>query len=139
MRLFKSKCEHCEGKTKTETRQGIVACVTCGAEDPYHVPFYEEVPQDKNPKTKLETTEESDSSETLDNFQTFWFEIFFKVCSYNSRKHKPVCATADIVPVLDIKDLFYDPLSALFTKFEFSNSLFFIVFYFEFGRPLEKK
>ena len=63
MRLFKSTCEHCEGKTKTETRQGIVACVTCGAEDPYHVPFYEEVPQDKNPKTKLETTEESDSSE----------------------------------------------------------------------------
>ena len=51
----------------------------------------------------------------------------------NSRKHKPVCATADIVPVLDVKDLFYDPLFTPFTKFDFS-----VIWHVEFGRPLEK-
>ena len=34
-KIHNSVCEHCgEGKTKAETTQGIVACTTCGAEDP---------------------------------------------------------------------------------------------------------
>ena len=63
MRMFESKCKHCDGKAKVETRQGIVACTTCGAEDPDHVPFYEEYRNVKVRKTKLETIDESDSSE----------------------------------------------------------------------------
>ena len=62
MRMFESVCQHCGGKTKVETRQGIVACATCGAEDSDHVPFYEEG-FEKYRKTKLETTDESDCSE----------------------------------------------------------------------------
>ena len=67
--MFESKCDHCDGKTKVETRKGIVACITCGAEDLYHVPFYEEgFEKAKNRKaeirrTKLETTDNSEDNE----------------------------------------------------------------------------
>ena len=65
--MFESVCQHCGGKTKVKTRQGIVACATCGAEDPDHVPFYEEgfekYRKVKVRKAKLETINESDSSE----------------------------------------------------------------------------
>ena len=41
--IHNSVCEHCdEGKTKAETVQGIVACTTCGAEDPNFVPLISE-------------------------------------------------------------------------------------------------
>ena len=33
------KCKHCGGKQKVETKNAIVACATCGAEDPDHIPF----------------------------------------------------------------------------------------------------
>ena len=36
---FRSICEHCDGGTKVETITGIVACETCGTEDPDFVPF----------------------------------------------------------------------------------------------------
>ena len=43
VRIHNSVCEHCdEGKTKAETIQGIVACTTCGAEDPNFVPLISE-------------------------------------------------------------------------------------------------
>ena len=41
--IHNSVCEHCdEGKTKAETTQGIIACTTCGAEDPNFVPLISE-------------------------------------------------------------------------------------------------
>ena len=43
VRIHNSVCEHCDkGKTKVETIQGIVACTTCGAEDPNFVPLISE-------------------------------------------------------------------------------------------------
>ena len=43
VRIHNSVCEHCdEGKNKAETTQGIVACTTCGAEDPNFVPLISE-------------------------------------------------------------------------------------------------
>ena len=39
---FESTCVFCGEKSKTETVQGVVACTTCGAEDPDNVPFYAE-------------------------------------------------------------------------------------------------
>ena len=42
IRKFESSCDFCDGKTKMETDQGIVACTTCGAEDPDPVPFFAE-------------------------------------------------------------------------------------------------
>ena len=43
IKIHNSVCEHCdEGKTKAETTQGVVACTTCGAEDPNFVPFISE-------------------------------------------------------------------------------------------------
>ena len=42
-KIHNSVCEHCdEGKTKAETTQGIVACTTCGAEDPNFLPLISE-------------------------------------------------------------------------------------------------
>ena len=38
-KIHNSVCEHCgKGKTKAETTQGIIACTTCGAEDPGFAP-----------------------------------------------------------------------------------------------------
>ena len=43
VRIQNSVCEHCdEVKNKAETIQGIVACTTCGAEDPNFVPLISE-------------------------------------------------------------------------------------------------
>ena len=39
IKRFESICVFCGEKSKTETVQGIVACTTCGTEDPDSVPF----------------------------------------------------------------------------------------------------
>ena len=36
---MESPCKHCGGKQKVETKQAIVACTTCGAEDLDNIPF----------------------------------------------------------------------------------------------------
>ena len=44
IKIFDSICDYCDGKTegtKMETNTGIVACTTCGSEDPDFVPFFE--------------------------------------------------------------------------------------------------
>ena len=40
--LRSSACKVCGEKTKAETNTGIVACATCGTEDPDYVPFFAE-------------------------------------------------------------------------------------------------
>ena len=60
---FKSSCKHCNGKTKVETDQGIVACDTCFAEDPNFVPFFQETERSKVHEDREEDNEETEGTE----------------------------------------------------------------------------
>ena len=44
-RTTDSNCNFCDGKTVVETKEALLACTTCGAEDPDFVPFFDD-PED---------------------------------------------------------------------------------------------
>ena len=65
--IHNSVCEHCdEGKTKAETVQGIVACTTCGPEDPNFVPLISESDFLRNAYKRRGGTEKIHSFEHLE-------------------------------------------------------------------------
>ena len=52
-RIIDSNSNFCDGKTKVETYQGVVACTTCAAEDTDFVPLFED-PEDFKKVAKRE-------------------------------------------------------------------------------------
>ena len=60
---FKSSCKHCNGKTKVESDQGIVACDTCFVEDPKFVRFFEETERSKVSEDRKDREEDNEETE----------------------------------------------------------------------------